>query len=62
MSYVIPDRMEVARLKYQMKRFRKSCESLPAEVQARIEMEMYGLLQLLGEHREDDDPWNHGDL
>ncbi|MNE08263.1 hypothetical protein D3C80_1009090 [compost metagenome] len=61
MSYVIPDRMEVARLKYQLRRFRKACAELPADTQARVEMEMYGLLQLLSEQREDDTRCDEGD-
>lgn len=53
MTFLIPDRSAVAQLKYQLKRFEKQCAELPVETQLRLQREMHGLRNLLGEHLPD---------
>lgn len=53
MTFLIPDRSAVAQLKYQLRRFEKQCAELPESTRLRIQQEMQGLRDLLGEHEPD---------
>lgn len=47
MGYVIPDRQEAARLRYQLRRFEKQCSDLPVDTRNAIQAAMGPLRELL---------------